>query len=86
MKKASDLAMVQTYIQFLQTQGQATRPDGTPLVDQEFVIDQIIEKMDLPAGTKLTKDEALDYMKDQINRNAELKKLEQESMPAQPME
>jgi hypothetical protein len=25
-------------------------------------------------------------MKDQINRNAELKKLEQESMPAQPME
>lgn len=83
MKKASDMAMVQSYIQFLQTQWQATRPDWTPLVDQEFVIDQIIEKMDLPAGTKLTAEEAMEYMKEQIKRNAELKK-EEESLLPQP--
>lgn len=81
MKKASDMAMVQSYIQFLQTQWQATRPDWTPLVDQEFVIDQLIEKMDLPAGTKLTSEEALAYMKQQIRNNAELKKEEQTLLP-----
>jgi hypothetical protein len=85
MKKQSDAAMVQQLIQFLQTQGESTRPDGTPLVDKEFVLDKMIELMDLPDGTKLTKDEAFTYMKDQIQRNADLKKAEQELMPPQPL-
>lgn len=81
MKKAKDAAEVQTLISFLQTAWSMTRPDWTPLVDNEFVVDQMIEKMDLPLWTKLDKEEAFEYMKDQVKRNGELKKLEQDSLP-----
>lgn len=84
MQKAKDSADVAALISFLQTGGNMMRPDGTPLVDNEFVIDQLIQKMNLPEWTKLTQEEALDYMKKQIANNAELKKMEQWQLP-EPM-
>lgn len=61
--------------------GQVTRPDGTPLFDQEDWFRQVLEKTWAPESLLLTEDEALEYMKAQITRNAELKKLEAWSLP-----
>jgi len=60
------------------------RPDGTPVMNQEAGFRMIIEKSLAPEDLLLTGEKALEYMKKQIQNNAELKKLEVESMPQQP--
>lgn len=62
----------------------AVRPDGTPVMNQEAGFRMIIEKSWAPEDLLLTGEKALEYMKKQIQNNAELKKLEVESMPQQP--
>lgn len=59
----------------------SARPDGTPLLDQEFAFRTIIEKSGMSNDLILTDEEALEYMKEQVKRNAELKTYESSLMP-----
>jgi hypothetical protein len=60
---------------------QMQRPDWTPLMNQEIAFKQVIEKTWSPEWLLLTAEDSLEYMKEQIQRNAELKKLEAGSLP-----
>ena len=59
----------------------SVRPDGTPLLNQEQAFRYIIEKSWAPADLILDEEDSLRYMKQQVDRNAELKKYEAEKNP-----
>lgn len=59
----------------------ATRPDGSPIIDKEYGVKMVVEKSWADPRIVWTEEEAQAYMKKQIQSNAEMKKLEAESMP-----
>lgn len=70
----------QKMVQFNSSVWEMTRPDWTPLIDKEALVDMMIEKMNVPSDIKLTSEEALEYMKKQIDSNSELKDYENEKL------
>lgn len=64
---------------------QITRPSGTPVLNQDEAFQEILEKTRLPSKLYLSEEDAFEYMKAQVKQNADLKKLETESMPQPPM-
>lgn len=62
----------------------ATRPNGTPVLNQEAWFRLVLEKSWAPEDLLLDADTSLEYMKKQIKDNAELKKLESSLLPQQP--
>lgn len=65
--------------------GQITRPSGTPVLNQDEAFQEILEKTRLPSKLYLSEEDSFEYMKAQVKQNAELKKLETESMPQPPI-
>lgn len=60
---------------------QTTRLSWTPVLNQEEAFKEILDKTRLSSKLFLSADDAFSYMKDQITKNAELKKIESASNP-----
>lgn len=58
-----------------------TRPNWTPIMNQEVWFKYVLEKSWAPEDLFLSSEKSFEYMKEQVKQNAELKKLEATSMP-----
>jgi hypothetical protein len=70
---------VQNIIKMIELMGNLRNPDWSPLLDAKAAANLLIEKMWTNTDILFTEDEALEFMKEQIKRNSELQKLQQET-------
>jgi len=63
----------------------ATRPNWTPLLNKENAFRLILEKSWAPEDLLLTNEDSMEYMEQQIQDNAKLKKDEMAALPPQPV-
>jgi len=83
LKSSTDSLEADLLRKFIQETAWLTRPNGTPLLDQEAAYKMLLDKLNLPEDLLLTDKEAVDYQKQQIEDKYELMKYEQEKQQEQ---